>query len=251
MRVCLGESRRAFSWSTIKRLSASSSSPVYILKQIWAEITGKADFQRWQMGKGSARAVFRIGSNKVFKLARPIPRGPAQNHAEVDVYTDPGVRPVVAKILDFDDRHYLWLVSEMVQPLRGGEREWSRLAGFPLDLIEDIRWSVPGRDAWFYWRLEQYIRGDTKTFMDLGPVSPEDLVDWVKKGSPEPVGDMAAKRVFEHVTSLPIYQGVVSLINHGVETGDLIVSHHWGLTGDGRLVCLDYGFTQRVSDEHY
>lgn len=42
-------------------------------------------------------------------------KGRAQNEQEVNVYTNPAIKPIVAQIYDFDSRNYEWLVSEVVR----------------------------------------------------------------------------------------------------------------------------------------
>jgi hypothetical protein len=39
-------------------------------------------------------------------------------------------------------------------------------------------------------------------------------------------------------------------INH-VKTDDLVHIDHWGKSVDGRVIVLDYGFTEKVEREHY
>ena len=36
-----------------------------------------------------------------------------------------------------------------------------------------------------------------------------------------------------------------------LKLGDLTVLDHWGKTPDGRVVILDYGFTEDVAEKHY
>lgn len=64
-------------------------------------------------GKGTARAVYRVGSSKVLKIALN-PAGRAQNRAELAMWTDPQVKPVITHIFDADKR-YNWIVAEVVQ----------------------------------------------------------------------------------------------------------------------------------------
>ena len=36
------------------------------------------------------------------------------------------------------------------------------------------------------------------------------------------------------------------ILKLGLLEGDLAVLEHWGMTADGRIVCLDYGLTQDI-----
>lgn len=76
------------------------------------------------VGCGSSRCAFRHSPGLVLKVARPRPVGNVRedsgdavgmeaNRAEVDVFTHPDTKPVVAAIRDFDPG-YKWLLSEEV-----------------------------------------------------------------------------------------------------------------------------------------
>lgn len=78
------------------------------------------------LGKGSSRAAFIFSSRYALKVALN-DKGLAQNEAEVNVYTNPTSKPIVAKIQAFDPR-FRWLVSELVNPLQN-EGEFKKLSG--------------------------------------------------------------------------------------------------------------------------
>lgn len=63
-----------------------------------------------KIGEGSSRIAFVLGQNKVLKVAKSN-AGRAQNKVELDVYTNPKSRPIVAKITDYDPG-FNWLISE-------------------------------------------------------------------------------------------------------------------------------------------
>jgi hypothetical protein len=69
-----------------------------------------------RIGFGSSRIVYIYSSKYVLKIALD-QKGLAQNEAEVDVYTNPKTKAIVTKIVNYDDKNYNWLVSEMVDPL--------------------------------------------------------------------------------------------------------------------------------------
>ncbi len=67
------------------------------------------------MGRGSSRMTFLLSSGKILKVAKN-DAGLDQNQAEVDVFTNPATKDVVARIFDYDPKNK-WLVSELVKPL--------------------------------------------------------------------------------------------------------------------------------------
>lgn len=81
-----------------------------------------------QIGEGSSRTVFRLGNSKVLKVAQDDYMGTAQNQAEMEIFTDPRIKPITTRIFDYD-RNYLWLVSELVRPLSSHD-EFQRMTGF-------------------------------------------------------------------------------------------------------------------------
>lgn len=89
-----------------------------------------------EMGRGSSRAAFVLTNRYVLKIALNA-KGIAQNETEVDVFTNPKTRPVIARIMDADNRGR-WLVSELVRPLKNDD-EFQRLTSISL---EDVRKTV-------------------------------------------------------------------------------------------------------------
>lgn len=67
------------------------------------------------MGRGSSRMTYLLSSRKILKIAKN-DAGLSQNEAEVDVFTNPSTKDVVARIFDYDPQNK-WLVSELVKPL--------------------------------------------------------------------------------------------------------------------------------------
>ena len=48
-----------------------------------------------------------------------------------------------------------------------------------------------------------------------------------------------------------LFRGWKGLLELGLEQSDLLRSDHWGKTSDGRIVVLDYGFTEKVWTNFY
>lgn len=67
------------------------------------------------MGRGSSRMTYLMSSRKILKLAKNS-AGLDQNQAEVDVFTNPSTKDVVARIYSYDPQ-YKWIISELVRPL--------------------------------------------------------------------------------------------------------------------------------------
>jgi len=98
------------------------------------------------LGEGSARRAFLLSSKYVLKIARN-KKGIAQNEAEVDVYTNPKSKPVVAKVYS-SDPEYMWVIADVVQPLHEPD-EFDKLTGTNWDdfinaLMEGLSGRNPG-----------------------------------------------------------------------------------------------------------
>lgn len=100
------------------------------------------------IGCGSSRCAFDYGSNLVLKVARPRPSGNVQsgageaigtaaNEAEVEVFTHPETKPVVAAIHDFDSK-YRWLLVESVDAF-STDSQFKSITGYSLkDFIDTL-----------------------------------------------------------------------------------------------------------------
>lgn len=83
-----------------------------------------------EMGRGTSRAAFVLTNRSVLKVALNS-KGVAQNETELDVFTNPKTKAIIARILDADNKGR-WLISELVKPLRS-EDEFERLTGIEFD----------------------------------------------------------------------------------------------------------------------
>lgn len=159
-----------------------------------------------EMGRGSSRATFLLGSRKILKLAKN-QAGIGQNEAEVDVYTNPSTKGITTKIFEYDPK-YNWLVAELVRPLKSGDFERMTRWGF-----DEFGSSL----------------ANVKAF-GMTPRAKEDIPNHMKK----------------------FFDDVIQVIKSGeLELSDLRVEDHWGKTADGRIVLLDYGYTNDVKNQHY
>lgn len=55
-----------------------------------------------------------LRSKRVLKIALN-KQGIAQNEAEINIFTNPITKPIVAKVYDYDP-NFLWIISELVRP---------------------------------------------------------------------------------------------------------------------------------------
>lgn len=182
------------------------------------------------LGRGSSRTVYALTSNKVLKIAASLysdgtsEAGIAQNKAEVDVYTNPDIKPIVVAIYDADS-NYRWLISEIVRPLNSSS-EFRNLTG--LDLHDLIQKAVQ-------------IKRKTLT---INEALKELAMDW-------DADDYDNVDLSSFGKEKELFLAVVGLLKYGLEHGDLGRYDHWGKTKSGRIVILDYGFTTQVADEYY
>lgn len=217
-----------------------------------------------KLGEGSSRAAFRLSNRYVLKVVIPdaIDKGVAQSHAEVELYTDPKVKPVLANIYEMAD-DYTWLISE---PVRTFEfKEFYKTTGLidtytfdkahtylnKTDSIEggkqEAKRQVEARKELLQQAEEEY---------EKARANPEEHEDTLISFLARKVESYKKKiRLAEKVTSLydnPFFLAIVELIDEfGVMRSDLLRTDHWGVTADGRIVLLDYGYTFDVADRYY
>lgn len=221
------------------------------------------------MGAGSARSVFGIGSGKVIKMVgnkddlkdylksptskwekkfwlTGVERGYLQNRAEIDLFTHPQARPILAEIFDFAD-DYSWLICEAAQTLKN-TRELSKFLGFP--------------SGWLTELLEIYNKGMTDSaliqlanMMGISGVKSRSKTMLSRLG--EQIGHTFETRdefilyLKEDLPNQPHFSAIIHLVrNLGHSTQDLNNPDHWGKTTDGRIVLLDYGFTEDVRSKY-
>lgn len=164
------------------------------------------------LGTGSSRSAYLLRSKRVLKIALN-EKGLAQNEAELDVFTNPRSKPIVAKVYDAD-AHQRWLVSDLVRPVANVE-EFKSLTG--LDWVDEFGPLVSAG-------------------IQAGRAAPD---------SPALVKAIVDTARENNLLSADIMQTDFS---KGVNKNTL---GHWGKTPDGRVVLLDYGYTAGVYITHY
>lgn len=198
-----------------------------------------------RLGRGSSRIVFALSSGKVLKLAfgNMYEAGCAQNEAEVELSTNPQVRPVIARVFDADTEEYSWIISEITRPFSGGGFE--QTIGAELETFEEIlrvclmkNVGVERAIELLRWKAENYVRTSAP---DMKKYAKKDLMHLEER----------LKNI--NITKLvPLVKGVLAMKKQlGLNIDDLIRSEHYGLTADGRIVVIDYGFTEQIGIDHY
>ena len=117
------------------------------------------------------------------------------------------------------------------------------------DILALVR-DVDPRYSWIVSDLVEPLGEDNvEGFEDLSGVEwgtfERDLIDYLNEGSKH-YRDQPGREVH------PFMRKVIAFARRtNTKWGDLINLGHWGKTSDGRIVVLDYGFTEEVSEKHY
>lgn len=161
-----------------------------------------------KLGEGSSRAAFLLSGKYVLKIALN-KKGLAQNNAELEVFTNPKSKSIVAKIYASNDQQQ-WLIADLVKPVASVE-EFEQMCG--------VSWTVFS---------SQIVKG-------------------------------LKEKDVPHEASKFVKTVLATALENNLLPGDLAQTRsdsknalgHWGKTPDGRLVLLDYGFTEKVASDHY
>lgn len=198
-------------------------------------LEGKLEYARKffnEIGEGSSRQVFELPSGKVLKVALN-PAGIDQNRVEVQTSTNPSLTPIMAKIFVWD-KGYEWLIVERVTPFETSE-EFSSNVGISYSLFRFIigayRTYKPAEIEEFFKKVIESLERDNER-------DPSEQ----RRRQIEALGQAAVKNFLKRV---------IALLERGTAYSDLIALHHWGLTGDNRVVTLDYGADKGVIEKHY
>lgn len=169
------------------------------------------------LGEGSSRTVYRYSSSYVLKIASN-KKGLGQNEEEMNVFTNPTTKRIVSKVVDYD-KDYFWLMSEIVRPVKNRD-EFFQLCGVPI------------KDSQYF---------------DLDDI--EDITDYSIWNSLSDV--VSAIKDFPKKTQDFIVALFTVVKNNKLLQGDVEDIKHWGKTIDGKLVMLDYGYSEGVWNKHY
>jgi hypothetical protein len=194
------------------------------------EMDGYARDRLRMLGRGSSRACYALTGSKVLKIAakfRGIESGGAgiaQNRSEVDIYTNPKIKPICTKIFDYDPE-FRWVISETVRPLSSNSEFKSMM----------------GLDIHNFTYLAQLVLEDGTS----PKYAYDQFVDEFHLNSDDPITDKD-KEACRHVIEI-----LSNLADTDLQYEDLTVIGHWGKSASGNIVLLDYGFTTGVYEEFY
>jgi hypothetical protein len=158
------------------RFFKSLGNPTRQLTYAWENLS--------QLGKGSARTVFKLNNRQVLKVGVGS-KGLAQNQAELDVFTNPASKPILARIFDYD-RNGWWLIEELVRPLTHYD-EFERLTGVDFDrfirLVDtDSKYEFEMSSKALSQRSRDFVRSSRETVQagDLSIGDVDELTHWGK-----------------------------------------------------------------------
>jgi len=232
---------------------ASSGFDIRVFKSLETQqeqLSYAASFLK-KLGAGSSRTVFYLSNRYVLKIARHDKKGPAQNKAEVDIYTSPKLKPVVAKIYDFDGKRYNWLISEVVRELAAYD-EFKELAGFSFDILCMYINSDKPIDVFIEEKTEYYNKEIARAKNNIenngGYRNSENK--WNINYIRDLTENIQELKGLTKNSALLI--GTSEMMQStGLLAGDVELIEHWGKTADGRVVLMDYGYTEEVYNSTY
>jgi hypothetical protein len=234
------------------------------------------------IGEGSSRIVFVLSSGKALKLARIIDgnsqKGQAQNEMEVDTYTNPKLKPIVAKIYDYHPE-FFWIISELTKPLKYDQVN-AMFGGVEFDDL--LMKSIGGANARNYDdiikhylltidTLNQKVAANKKEIEKIE----NDLDNHVYDYDVELLQDKRKERmsltysvsyaqrdiqnyqelienIEKHKTIIkPFLDGITNMKKLGMNMDDSLTFSQYGFTPDGRIIMIDYGWSDEVGIKHY
>jgi hypothetical protein len=190
------------------------------------------------LGTGSARRVYAVSSKKVLKLALDV-KGIAQNRTEVNIFTNPKTKPIVARIFDTAS-DYTWIVSEAVQEMT--PERFRATTGISKELFKFLVFELETEQApVVIENFRDKLNRQADYFKEKGDLEAAQKAE-----------ESAARQIKALTDNIVILDGVHQLMtSYSLLPGDLWKSHHWGKAPDGRVVNLDYGFTDDIQFRYY
>ncbi len=186
-----------------------------------------------ELGSGSSRRVFLLSSGKVLKIAVN-KAGVAQNKAEIDAWTTPGVKNIIAAVYDAHPK-YWWLVSELAKTSRTGDifnryfegkQVFPNHGAGPIGYFEEMLDVFENASGNLRQRIERTI-----SYMIVN--------EFMSK-------DANMSKIADFLASVWKFTKMTPTTMDDIKRAD-----HYGLTADGRLVIIDYGFTEEVGQKYY
>jgi hypothetical protein len=163
------------------------------------------------LGEGSSRVTFIFSGNKVLKIAKSA-AGIAQNEAEIIIHTSPSSVSIPA--------------TQVTTKIYDMDDEYRWLTAEMVDPMPEL---------------------DPAKFKEFTGMEWEKFVEIARGREVNVNDDIGIPRGAQKMIMT-----VQSLMNDlGLKPGDLFRIDHWGVSGDGQMLLLDYGFTVDVRDKHY
>lgn len=204
-----------------------------------------ADENLPKLGEGSSRAVFALSGNKVLKIAwDKILAGFAQNEQEVELSTNPAMKPIVARVYDAAP-DYSWIISEITRPFKGYDA-FEHSIGLPNKAFDSLLRRTLDSDVDYEEAFElveaRVVREIEMTFNRHDP----DFSTKVQRVAQKTVGGA------RHDILKPLIEGIREMKKAvGLNIDDLTRYDHYGKTADGRVVIIDYGFNSDIRNKFY
>lgn len=166
------------------------------------------------LGAGSAREVFYLGPHAVLKIAKN-QFGREQNRQEAMVGQNDDVGTVVARILEVAPNGESWLISEYAAPFQNEDQFDQRV--MPMYEFSDLL---------RHMQQERSLIEAVRAYFRKQRIN-------VKKNL----------EYFRWMRKSPFLKAMYDLIHtYDFGLGDLDRFEHYGVTADGRVVLIDYGF---------
>lgn len=191
-------------------------------------------------GRGSSRSVYILSPKKVVKYGYNR-AGVEQNKAEWEIFNKAQFKEVFPKIYRVDG-NFKWVEAELVRPL-DSEEEFKSLTGVNFNVYKFILIKEFGNES------------QIKKFIELQIDKLEQMADDPRKRPPSDEGLSQLTEQIESLTNLLDNKTLLNLASSApkleLAVGDLMKISHYGKAADGRIVMLDYGFTNIVADTWY
>lgn len=201
--------------------------------------------QKLQMlGCGSSRCTYILDSKKLIKAAKNI-KGIAQNEAEFSFFKkNPTLHSILPTVFKTDGKNNVWMIVELVNPFNEDSYDkWYDATGFEYGFLEPVAMAMIYEKITEISEIFEYYKTYQEKYGTQG------LQD---KGLPPT--DEIAEAFKEHLNYVIEFVNtkIKLLTKAQLAMGDLTSSlENWGITADQRLVLLDSGFTEKVSDSFY
>lgn len=195
------------------------------------------------LGQGSSRIVFAFSKSRVLKIAIN-EKGLLQNEAEYEVAKNLKTKKSVCAIYEIGQtiEGVVWLISQIVRVIKSAD-EFRVLSGFGWESYGDV--------------VKEYA---TQRNQDISKITSSLSTQYSKRASLlKETGDIRNAFYYEKLledlnimSSSEFFHGIISAMqeNH-LMSGDILEVDHYGKTSDGKIVLLDYGFTEDIANKFY